>query len=566
MTPPPQTRRQQKPVLAEPVVSEAEPEFAELAGLPGEEDEQAQEVSDSEATEPGASEDDGGGIGEVRTGLTATFESVASPEKPAPPVGKSRTVTPPAHEGKPGPSTTTVTPPAHQGKPSPSTTTVTPPAHAGKPSPSTTTVTPPAHTGKPSPSTGDKTTQPTARRTNPLEKQLAAMQRQLQEQASLIAGFQKADTKPVDPMTEKIRLLEEQLHKQAEIIKQHQAGTAPVPMPKAPKNAAPPDSVSGDGAKAGESGESLDADSIIMPDGTKVISHDALRMRLKRLCEKKKSGKAWVSEELTADWKSGGSSREALEIALLETIKELGADAPHQKMRAAFVCKVTFVKERILQREKEVTGEWLTEERMKNKHSWGKDMIKQVVQYCLKFPATLTRPWKYNTSVTEYFVELESTSKIKQSELDKYLHESAQEGTAEHPVDVASGVASGFIGDPTLDRENGREPPKANAEQTKVKDELKRYMDALLAKSRTVTRMIEQLNEPYNPKPTEGTVKLAEELMSIATPISGAYEQMAGLVSKLEMEDVDHAGIQRVKVEFTTIRESIAKPWPDCIK
>ena len=40
-----------------------------------------------------------------------------------------------------------------------------------------------------------------------------------------------------------------------------------------------------------------------------------------------------------------------------------------------------------------------------------------------------------------------------------------------------------------------------------VKDELKRYMDALLAKSRAVTRMIEQLNEPYNPKPTEGTIK-----------------------------------------------------------
>ena len=40
-----------------------------------------------------------------------------------------------------------------------------------------------------------------------------------------------------------------------------------------------------------------------------------------------------------------------------------------------------------------------------------------------------------------------------------------------------------------------------------VKDELKRYLDALLVKSRTVSRMIEQLNEPYNPKPTEGTVK-----------------------------------------------------------
>ena len=251
--------------------------------------------------------------------MTATFESVASPEKPTPPV----------QQRKPS-SCQTVTPPVHIGTRSPNTTAVTPPVHKGTPGPSTTTVTPPAHKEKPSPSTGDKTTQPTARKTNPLEKQLQAMQRQLQEQASLIAGFQKAETKPVDPMQEKIRLLEEQLQKQAEIIKQHQAGKDPAPMPKAPKATAPPTSESGDAAKTGES---LDADSIIMPDGTKVISHDALRMRLKRLCEKKKSGKSWVSEELMNDWKSGGSSREALEIALLETIKELGAEAPHQKMR-----------------------------------------------------------------------------------------------------------------------------------------------------------------------------------------------------------------------------------------
>ena len=37
-----------------------------------------------------------------------------------------------------------------------------------------------------------------------------------------------------------------------------------------------------------------------------------------------------------------------------------------------FVRRVTFVRERLLQREQEVTGEWLTEERMKSKHGWSK--------------------------------------------------------------------------------------------------------------------------------------------------------------------------------------------------
>ncbi|CAE7841038.1 unnamed protein product [Symbiodinium microadriaticum] len=575
MTPPPQTRRKQKPALAEPVVPEAEPEFEELAGLP-------EAVSDSEAAEGEATDAECADTDrEVRAGLAATFESVASPEKPTPvQKGKpssSQTVTPPVQKGKPSPSTA-VTPPVQKGRPSPSTTAVTPPVQKGNPSPSTTAVTPPVHHGgKPSPKTGDKAAQPTARRTmpNPMEQRLAAMQKQLEEQASLIAGFREAEEEPVDPMQEKIRVLEEQLQKQAELIKQRKAGS---PAPNVGK-AAVPDEQSDEALNAG----SLDTDSIVMPDGTRVISHDALRMRLKRLCERKKTGKAWVSDELITDYKSGGSSREQLEIALLETIKQLGPDAAHQKMRAAFTSRVTLVKERILQREKEVTGEWLTEERMKNKHNWGKDMIKQVTQYCLKFPATLTRPWKYNASVTEYFVELESTSKIKQSELDKYLSETTQvkvvslmtasdmvmvmavwmEGTAEQPLELASGVASGFTGDPIL--ENSRETPVVNAEHQKVKDELKRYLDALLVKSRTVSRMIEQLNEPYNPKPTEGTVKLADELSCISAPISAAYEKMAGLVSKLEMENVDAAGIQRVKVEFTNIRETVAKPWPDCM-
>ena len=47
-------------------------------------------------------------------------------------------------------------------------------------------------------------------------------------------------------------------------------------------------------------------------------------MRLKRLCEKKKSGKMWVSSETHEEYCKGGASRETLEIALLETLRALG--------------------------------------------------------------------------------------------------------------------------------------------------------------------------------------------------------------------------------------------------
>ena len=95
----------------------------------------------------------------------------------------------------------------------------------------------------------------------------------------------------------------------------------------------------------------------------------------------------------------GGAARETLELALLETLKTLGpGDHKPDKIRvgggcmshhtyiglpnlypfyfapwqACFTTCVVHVKERMEAREQEITGSWLTEERMKNQHSWSK--------------------------------------------------------------------------------------------------------------------------------------------------------------------------------------------------
>lgn len=61
-----------------------------------------------------------------------------------------------------------------------------------------------------------------------------------------------------------------------------------------------------------------------MTKHAEVISADALRMRLRRLCAVKKSGKCAVSEAVRADYSSGGEQREWLEMALLQAIKKHG--------------------------------------------------------------------------------------------------------------------------------------------------------------------------------------------------------------------------------------------------
>lgn len=99
-------------------------------------------------------------------------------------------------------------------------------------------------------------------------------------------------------------------------------------------------------------------------------------MRLRRLCEKKKSGSCHVKESVHADYVAGGERREILELALLETLEKLGDNKDsHTAMKSEFVSRVEHVKERLLEREKEVTGEWLTAERMESKLGYSKILV-----------------------------------------------------------------------------------------------------------------------------------------------------------------------------------------------
>ena len=90
-------------------------------------------------------------------------------------------------------------------------------------------------------------------------------------------------------------------------------------------------------------------------------------MRLRRMCERKKSGKLHVKESILEDFKAGGERRELLEIALLEALRDVGVDrAAHKQVKQTFNAKVELVKERFQEREKEITGQWLTPERMRS--------------------------------------------------------------------------------------------------------------------------------------------------------------------------------------------------------
>lgn len=73
-----------------------------------------------------------------------------------------------------------------------------------------------------------------------------------------------------------------------------------------------------------------------------MLGSDALRMRLRRLCEVKVSGKQWVDAKTLADYKAGGERREILELALLEAVKKHGSARPNYKKVKAPHCLIEF--------------------------------------------------------------------------------------------------------------------------------------------------------------------------------------------------------------------------------
>ena len=65
------------------------------------------------------------------------------------------------------------------------------------------------------------------------------------------------------------------------------------------------------------------------------ITADALRMRARRMCEKKPTGRCNVDEATADQDKSGGESRELLEMALLECLAKHGVSrSSYKKVKA----------------------------------------------------------------------------------------------------------------------------------------------------------------------------------------------------------------------------------------
>ena len=129
-------------------------------------------------------------------------------------------------------------------------------------------------------------------------------------------------------------------------------------------------------------------------------------------------------------------------------------------------------------------------------------LVGKIKQYCLRFKSVLTRSWKYDAEVTEYFVQVSDTVRIKRSDLEKYEKTEDAEETDEFPS-----IQPKALMDTSLkaleDKKDGPggKPASDLIALAESKENLNKFLDSLHRKASQATTWICSLEPPTLPNP-----------------------------------------------------------------
>ncbi|CAE7334655.1 PEG3 [Symbiodinium sp. CCMP2592] len=273
---------------------------------------------------------------------------------------------------------------------------------------------------------------------------------------------------------------------------------------------------------------------VTSPDGTIVLTQDALRMRLKRMCEqKKKSHKCHVDNETHEQYASGGPQREWLEMALLEALQDVGTvalgrgKAAHKQVQASFKVRVTQIRERQMLKESETNGEWLTEEKMNKSGEYSKK-------------------WKYDNSVTEYFVEISTKQTIKHSELLKRI-----ENMEQNPGDMPMSLDAPAMVD------ESKAQPKPEQVGDKTLPDLVKLMDSVHGHMASIAKLQKTISDSEDgPKLPPAKADLMKDLDRIDKSFQDAFNELAKVKAELMICESETMCLQKV----ISAKDTIKKP------
>ncbi|CAK9032791.1 unnamed protein product [Durusdinium trenchii] len=231
--------------------------------------------------------------------------------------------------------------------------------------------------------------------------------------------------------------------------------------------------------------------------------------RLRRLCEKKPSGKLNVPQDIHNMWLAGGHSRDNLR-ALLEKF---------EFDKGKFISEVTVMIEKRRENSEKVKSGWFTPDQMRTELKWVSSYIKDAVAYCKKHG--LVKNDKYSNKVYKYFVEYSDTATLKKSYIETEKQSSTREG---EEVKLGGGFLERPEEPETAPDESERHQALSAQEEELLVEQ--KFEDGMLAKMSKITDLIARLEglSKSSPEDSARCTKLVQALEAKIQAAQAAFD------------------------------------------
>ncbi|CAL1140564.1 unnamed protein product [Cladocopium goreaui] len=268
------------------------------------------------------------------------------------------------------------------------------------------------------------------------------------------------------------------------------------------------------------------------------LSLEAKMAKLRRVCEKKPSGKVKVPEEVHLKWKQNNGDDRA---ELLKALEDSNWD------KDTFVAKVTRTVAKTNKLTKNKRRQWHSEESMFRVLNWSKPYIKSVVAYCRKAGnEKLIKKDRYNKKIDKFHVVVEEQDDEVSDLEETEKHEATKDSNAQVAFKLK---ASGSMEPPQpgdssgTDASDDEEEAKQTNGPKQEFDRFKTFANSLLGRSSKISDLISEL---------EGAAEIAKKGSETSDG-----QRVAKLVTKLEEAaqtlDAEHVKCECVKAAVSKL-------------
>ncbi|CAL1131538.1 unnamed protein product [Cladocopium goreaui] len=238
-----------------------------------------------------------------------------------------------------------------------------------------------------------------------------------------------------------------------------------------------------------------------------IKTKNAIKAKLRRLCEKKANGRLNVPEWLHNQWKNGDHLAMALKFQEANFDKE------------AFIKQCEKTTTEIERQKNTIAVGWYSKTDMKTTLKWNPKKIEGAIQVCMQDEKHLVRNCKYGGE-PEYWVEVRETGeKGQEREQKKRRIEITKDESSEPVGEVNSTQMAAMDARAKASESLGC---VASSQAIRGKEVLSKYCDSILAKSAKLRSLVHDLQKHYD---DETATRSITALKTDLTTLEGKFNQ-----------------------------------------